>query len=125
MTASFRYNPSERDEYGYIPDYEKTWVCFTMTVKKAPDEQAAIDAMEFVEWYLYYESDMPCALEKYVKCENGVYTDILIFCRDKSMSKGTQVKELQNALKTAKSALYKDLFVAMPPFILAATKGAA
>lgn len=125
MNIGYRLNPLERDERGEILDFEKTWVCFTITVKKAPSEHAANDALEFLEWYLNYEANISCALLRCVKYENGVCTDILTFDRDKNMSKGAQVKELQNALKTAKTALYKDLSAAIPPFVLAATKGAA
>lgn len=51
MKISYNLAPLERDENGEIHDFEKTWVCFTMTVKKAQDERAAADALEFIEWY--------------------------------------------------------------------------
>lgn len=125
MNIRSRLNPPERDEYGEIPDFEKTWVCFTITVKKAPGERAANDALEFLEWYLNYKADISCALLHCVKCENGVYTDILTFDRDKSMKKQAQVRQLQSAIKEARTALYKDLAASIPPRILAATIGAA
>jgi len=125
MKVRYRLNPPERDERGEIPDFEKTWVCFTISVEKAPGERAANDTLEFLEWYLNYEANISCALLRCVKCENGVYTDILTFDRDKRMRKQAQIRELQYAIKEAKASLYKDLAASIPPRILAATKGAA
>lgn len=125
MNIRYRLNPPERDERGEIPDFEKTWVCFTVSVKKAADERAANDALEFLEWYLNYKANISCALLHCVKCENGVHTDILTFDRDKRMRKQEQIQQLQYAIKEAKAALYKNLATSIPPRILAATKGAA
>lgn len=125
MKISYKCNPLERDEYGHIHDFEKTWVCFTITVKKAEDERAAVGALEFIEWHLYYKADIRCALLRCVQENNGVFSDILTFDRDKSMRKAMQVRAIQNALREAKAALYADTAAAIPPHILAATRKTA
>ena len=125
MTVRFRRNPIERDDFGNVLDFEKTWVCFTMTVKNAPDERAATDAFDFIEWYLCEQADTPCALLRCAKCENGIYNDALTFERDKSMRKDVQYQVLKDLLREAKAAWYKELASAIPPFILAATRKSA
>ncbi len=125
MTLRFRLNPLERDEYGNIHDYEKTWICFTVTVKKAPDARDAADAFEFVEWYLNEKSDIPCALLGCAECVNGVHTDIITFDRIRSKSKRVQTDELRAALDEAKAAYFRKMAAAIPPYILAATRKTA
>lgn len=125
MTISFRRNPLEYDEYGYIPDYEKTWICFTMTIKKAPDEYAVNDAFDFMEWYMNEKAEMPCCLLGCLECAGGIHRDILSFERDKSKKRHVQYLELLHTLKEAKAKFYKEFAASIPPFILAATKKTA
>jgi len=125
MTVTFRVNPPERDEDGYLHDYEKTWICFTITVKKAPDAHAAADTLEFIEWHINEVAEIPCALLGCVKRVNGVHTDILTFDRDKDMTKHAQADEIRAVLDDAKAAYFKKTATAMSPFFLAATRKTA
>lgn len=125
MTIGFRRNPLERDEQGEIFDFERTWRCFTMTVKQAPDVRAAGDAFEFVEGYLNYVANAPCAFLGCAKSEKGVHSDILTFERNKGKKKCAQAAELKAAMQQANAACRKAVATAIPPYIRAATRDAA
>ena len=120
MRITFRYNPPERDEYGEIFTFDKTWLSITMTIKNAPDEQTVDDAFGFIDWFMYDRTETPCEVLGSMKHENGVYSDILTFERTKRR-KDEEVKELIAALRGAKEAYFNEV-CKIPQFIIAATR---